>query len=778
MVEDNYYVVGYYRNYNNDIFVCLLNTNYPYSTKTINFGSLADDNDFRSLFECGIPFFNLLDVVFINEKGKIVKRNEDCCNFNEEYVKRRLNEILTENVTFLREDDILNCSSKINWFNYTALYGDHNEEITEHQFITRYLDASIKSEIIEKTRHIFKKDPLRPNNNFLPSNKKFLFLSFSSDIDWSRNDPTDCIITTYKRKCIKHVLEHLSTHFVRVVIERKQLIHRIVHSFTHFTNDIKDIFWNKYKNVVPGGIKYDSEDRCNENNNNNNNHNAINKKCPIIFYDEHKKKNYKNIWKSRSVIIDKNAKKTKYHATNRLVVTYFMQKNIYMIYDRFYAIPVYATKSFKELTSTMKTSYKSIFYLAYRVNKSILSLFKNKKRIYLTRCKPPLYDEMKFIAKTYIDEKAMHFYDSQRVVFLNESMLTSSPQRLKCFDFSNFYANVLLFLNADVVISRILTILKICRSCCGLIKQDIVSLTGNCKHFDQSLYNRMKFFSVAIMTNLCQRNSDVVVGATTDGLLLNTTNASEIPHLIGSEDLKKFEFYFPYKLELEGCFYFCKQRTTNCYVCTTDDERCVISMKGFVGREKKINLFDRLLSYLLKALLRVKRRKSQKCVTKVLFQTINAFFLKRVSPSDFIVQNVSRRTKMLPRDFIYNELCQERDLVYYDSRFDDRIKNKNDSNTSIISNGLLNVNACFGLDAAAYMRTFDKKISVFLRFCKSTLQVTDIKQHKKTLISLVDKKLNECLNTNGNVVMPGAIWRRRCFSKCRSHRKTQILVLE
>ena len=350
------------------------------------------------------------------------------------------------------------------------------------------------------------------------------------------------------------------------------------------------------------------------------------------------------------------------------------------------------------------------------------------------RTPPPYYAEMSFIADTY-KSSTLDFYNKQRVAFLKETGAATTT----CFDFNDFYARIIMNINSDLVLSRALHIATELRPTDPRIKLDVVTLLGKLKHYDRPLFNLMKAYSVAIMCDVCQRNSKKLHGATTDGIILKG-RCKNITFPMKSQ--------YPLKLEWTGKFYYGHY---NKYVGRSSAK---IIIKGFVGHSKLVLGLQKYVRCLFLLLLKKKTTawKVLEKAAKLLRHTL--------TPSDFYVTNCSTTHRARkPVEYLYNELCQDRNLVYYDQKYNNRIRSQLDKNESLKPYDIIHVNACFGLDVDRYIELFTQKTKEVLCFCKKVTGLKRFNYYYRHLSKIIQTEITSRLDTKGDVVIPGAIWK-------------------
>lgn len=130
--------------------------------------------------------------------------------------------------------------------------------------------------------------------------------------------------------------------------------------------------------------------------------------------------------------------------------------------------------------------------------------------------------QIALIASTYSVGETDTFFKNGAVVFTNHE--TSNPlQPFACVDLSNYYATVVNFFNLDPYVAKIMMKMTSLRHKEPDLKKWIVSILGKSQFLDPRLYRRMKDLSVATMLSIINENQNVVMGATTDGVLVDAT---------------------------------------------------------------------------------------------------------------------------------------------------------------------------------------------------------------------------------------------------------------
>ena len=182
--------------------------------------------------------------------------------------------------------------------------------------------------------------------------------------------------------------------------------------------------------------------------------------------------------------------------------------------------------------------------------------------------------QIKFIASMYCCGETDEFFRKGAVVFYTNQ----STAPFSTVDFSNFYANVAIRFRLDPYVSKVLMKMTSMRQRVPELKQWIVALIGKSKHIDPLFYNRLKALSVAVVLATIEKNGDGVVGATTDGVLLDAIrHKKDVRHPAG----------FPIKEEFvpepsRGMLTI----NPNQYVGVSRDDGSV-SHRGFIGRFAK-----------------------------------------------------------------------------------------------------------------------------------------------------------------------------------------------
>ena len=191
--------------------------------------------------------------------------------------------------------------------------------------------------------------------------------------------------------------------------------------------------------------------------------------------------------------------------------------------------------------------------------------------------KPPEFfsnpkTQMAFISSVHKVDETDKFFEDQAVVF------TTSHDAFSCVDFSNFYASVAIKFDIDPYVSRVLKKMSHLRESVPDLKQWIVTLIGKSKHYSPKFYNRVKSLSVATVVSTIKTNSTCVVGASTDGILINAEKLKDCCIL-------RVPSGFPTKTE----FIPSPERpmlvkNPSTYVGFRDDSTRSIVHRGFIGR--------------------------------------------------------------------------------------------------------------------------------------------------------------------------------------------------
>lgn len=129
-------------------------------------------------------------------------------------------------------------------------------------------------------------------------------------------------------------------------------------------------------------------------------------------------------------------------------------------------------------------------------------------------------NQIALIASTFKVGETDGFFDKGSVVFTNHEV-DNPLAPFACVDLSNFYATVVEFFELDAYVAKVMRAMTLLRNVEPEMKRWIVSILGKAKHFDPVLFRRMKDLSVATVLSIVNRNKNFVMGATTDGILVN-----------------------------------------------------------------------------------------------------------------------------------------------------------------------------------------------------------------------------------------------------------------
>lgn len=125
--------------------------------------------------------------------------------------------------------------------------------------------------------------------------------------------------------------------------------------------------------------------------------------------------------------------------------------------------------------------------------------------------------QMAFIASQYVKGATDVFFQKGAVVFANHE----KTDPFATLDFCNFYATVAIRFNLDPFVTKVLGAMTELRRDFPGLKTWIVSLIGKSLHYDPRFFHRVKQLSVAVMLDTINKQRQLVVGATTDGLMVN-----------------------------------------------------------------------------------------------------------------------------------------------------------------------------------------------------------------------------------------------------------------
>ena len=178
------------------------------------------------------------------------------------------------------------------------------------------------------------------------------------------------------------------------------------------------------------------------------------------------------------------------------------------------------------------------------------------------------------------------FFSKGAVVFAAHG----KTDKVACFDFSNFYANVVIKFGLDFYVIEVLKKLIEFRSRFDSIKSWIVVLLGKSKHLDLYFYNRMKALSVAVILSTINKNSESVTGAVTDGLFVASSSSFLYPD------------GFPVKQEFVPSVMISAGATRYAGICAKTGN---IVHRGFIGRKssKYPKWYSKIIGLLLKECL-------------------------------------------------------------------------------------------------------------------------------------------------------------------------------
>ncbi len=122
----------------------------------------------------------------------------------------------------------------------------------------------------------------------------------------------------------------------------------------------------------------------------------------------------------------------------------------------------------------------------------------------------------------YRYDEAPSYYQKQAVVFSHHR--PDDRCGFSIYDYTNYYASVLAAFNLDPFLTECLDLLRSMRTRHPILKLYIVSILGKGKHEDLYRYNILKQLSVAVMLDTVNMNPGVVLGATTDGIMVKNND--------------------------------------------------------------------------------------------------------------------------------------------------------------------------------------------------------------------------------------------------------------
>lgn len=359
-----------------------------------------------------------------------------------------------------------------------------------------------------------------------------------------------------------------------------------------------------------------------------------------------------------------------------------------------------------------------------------------------------------YLGRSVNIEKNASWFDKGRCACLLEER--SRPVSTTCFDFSNFYATVLVVNKGiDDHLARSVSLMMRLRETVSSIKSNIVSLLGLSRHYDYRVYNLIKEASVAACIATIDRNEDKeLFGVTTDGIIFKGSHVGQM----------RRDRRYPIKREsvLVKYIYY---DTNNSYF-GWDRIKKHFVVKGVVGKNNPLALKKYITALIYSTCKKLAGKKKVSVVKR----------LRRVlqnSPNrDFVfVERSEAKRLYYPAEYVYQELCQDRYLAYAKMFVEPNSnvfvngvhKKKPEFVGKLFHDGLCHVNCIFALDVDKYIETFFAKTKVAFR-----MLVKAYPKHRRYLTTLFKSTLNmvgsffkrEFEISQRGCVIPGALINR------------------
>ena len=674
---------------------------------------------FRNMFKNGIVPKKYIDSVIVSERNsympfylsqKNVLNATSCVKYNPRYIitQEELKSFFTgfDDTKYITHD--FNGEPKYNLFNCQEL-------ISESQFINRFFNVKhygkLKSRLIIK--YFF--NLIQYDNGkyiYIPNDVKFCNMFFEKEVDFFNpsETPTDSIHNLFLRKSFKHIVEKICP-FVSVSMSEKLCEKSIALAVSLANQNNLSLEFSPFREETCFACEVEN----------------IDNKIYYVYASEKSEKEILGLQSdlmnrlplgSKSTEIKLKTRrlaliKDEFDIINRSITVFQNRIGHYICYDSAAGKILMSFPYIKNLIS----EFKKINKLPITLNRigfygcdRALRLVRKKVRqglVHRIITKPfgincAKISSLSYHKSTINNLKNSIWFDKGRVSILIQS--NNKPKTVTTFDFSNFYSKVILNEDIDTHLARTLTLMLDFRKIVPDIKLNIVSLIGLSRHYDFRVFNLTKEASVAKCLSTIELNPNKKLASVcTDSItFLGEKKRIKVDHKYNIKReslLNKFVYY------ISENSYFGWDKIKKQFI-----------VRGVVGNDYPLILRNFIARIIHSVCLKIEKNKGDvfKAISRTLWNSKN---------KDFVFEHrKNAKSLFYPAEYVYQEMCQDRYLVYADMLSDPnrnifvgRVHDNPQFLNKFFSDGLCHVNCVFALDIDRFIDLFITKSETAFR---------------------------------------------------------------